>query len=616
MNTGRPKGNQKHLDLSARIIIEQHLNNGDSFRSIAIELSKDPSTISKEIRRHSIIRERSADAFAPIPCANNYDSSKPRTNICNVMHMCGDNECRRKCVLCRKFRCSDVCKFYKPRECEKLNKPPYVCNGCSKRTNCMMDKKIYSSKYTQDSYEALRTTSREGINQTPESIQKLDNLLSPLLKKGQSIAHIYASHADEIACSRRTIYSYIDRGVFQARNIDLRRKVVYKQRKRKTTASLKDRSFRKDRSYKEFLEYIAANKSVYVVEMDTVEGAKGTSPCFLTMFFRNCSLMLMFLLEEQTQKEVTRIFDHLTELLGIEYPIIQGGMAWVAEYHLAAGVSEAGGLGLIGAASAPADWVRDQVRKAKELTDKPFGVNIMLMSPYAEDVAKVVAEEGVKVVTTGAGSPEKYMKMWKEAGIKVLPVVPSVALAKRLERAGVDGLIVEGCEAGGHIGEATTMALVPQVVSNVSIPVIAAGGIASGKQMLAAYALGACGVQIGTVLLASKECPIHENYKQAILKAKDTSTTVTGRINGTPVRILKNKMAKAYIQKEKAGANMMELEKYTLGSLKKAVFEGNVDEGSLMAGQVAGMIHEIKPVKQILEEMMSELQETYSNLEI
>lgn len=182
-----------------------------------------------------------------------------------------------------------------------------MCNGCSKRTNCMMDKKIYSSKYAQDSYEALRTTSREGINQTPESIQKLDNLLSPLLKKGQSIAHIYASHADEIACSRRTIYSYIDRGIFQARNIDLRRKVVYKQRKRKTTTSLKDRSFRKDRGYKEFLEYIAANKSVYVVEMDTVEGAKGTSPCFLTMFFRNCSLMLMFLLEEQTQKEVTRI---------------------------------------------------------------------------------------------------------------------------------------------------------------------------------------------------------------------------------------------------------------------------------------------------------------------
>ena len=206
--------------------------------------------------------------------------------------------------------------------------------------------------------------------------------------------------------------------------------------------------------------------------------------------------------------------------------------------------------------------------------------------------------------------------MWKEAGIKVFPVVPSVSLSKRLERAGADALIVEGCEAGGHIGEATTMALVPQVVENVSIPVIAAGGIASGKQLLAAFALGACGVQIGTVLLASQECPIHENYKQAVLKAKDTSTTVTGRINGTPVRILKNKMAKTYIQKEKEGATMMELEKYTLGSLKKAVFEGNVDEGSLMAGQVAGMVHEIKPVQQILQEMMDELKVAYQNLEI
>ena len=306
----------------------------------------------------------------------------------------------------------------------------------------------------------------------------------------------------------------------------------------------------------------------------------------------------------------------VTKLLGIEYPIIQGGMAWVANANLAANVSKAGGIGFIGAANAPGEWVRSEIRKAREITDKPVGVNIMLLSEHIDEVAQVVVEEKVSVVSTGAGNPGKYMKMWKEAGIKILPVVPSVALAKRLERAGVDGLIVEGCEAGGHIGEATTMALVPQVVSNVSIPVIAAGGIASGKQMLAAYALGACGVQIGTVLLASKECPIHENYKQAILKAKDTSTTVTGRINGTPVRILKNKMAKAYIQKEKAGADMMELEKYTLGSLKKAVFEGNVDEGSLMAGQVSGMIHEIKPVKQILEEMMSELQETYSNLEI
>ena len=306
----------------------------------------------------------------------------------------------------------------------------------------------------------------------------------------------------------------------------------------------------------------------------------------------------------------------LNELLNIKYPIIQGGMANIATGAFAASVSNAGGLGLIGAGGMNAKMLKAEIQACKKLTNQPFGVNIMLLNPDAKEMAQIVIDEHVPVVTTGAGNPGVYIKMWKEAGIKVLPVVPSVALAKRLERAGVDGLIVEGCEAGGHIGEATTMALVPQVVSNVSIPVIAAGGIASGKQMLAAYALGACGVQIGTVLLASKECPIHENYKQAILKANDTSTTVTGRINGTPERILKNKMAKAYIQKEKAGADMMELEKYTLGSLKKAVFEGNVDEGSLMAGQVAGMIHEIKPVKQILEEMMSELQETYSNLEI
>ena len=278
----------------------------------------------------------------------------------------------------------------------------------------------------------------------------------------------------------------------------------------------------------------------------------------------------------------------LNELLNIKYPIIQGGMANIATGAFAASVSNAGGLGLIGAGGMNAKMLKAEIQACKKLTNQPFGVNIMLLNPDAKEMAQIVIDEHVPVVTTGAGNPGVYIKMWKEAGIKVLPVVPSVALAKRLERAGVDGLI----------------------------PVIAAGGIASGKQMLAAYALGACGVQIGTVLLASKECPIHENYKQAILKAKDTSTTVTGRINGTPVRILKNKMAKAYIQKEKAGADMMELEKYTLGSLKKAVFEGNVDEGSLMAGQVAGMIHEIKPVKQILEEMMSELQETYSNLEI
>lgn len=318
MSTNRPKGDQKHLDLSARIRIEKGLNDGVSFRSIAEELNKDPSTISKEVRRHSLIRERNADAFAPIPCANNYDPLKPRANICTIMHRCGDHDCQHKCVSCRKFSCGVGCEFYKPRECEKLKKPPYVCNGCPKRVSCMLDKKIYSSKYAQDTYENLRTSSREGINQTPESIQKLDDLLSPLIKKGQSIAHIYASHADEIACSRRTIYSYIDKGVFKARNIDLRRKVVYKPRKRKTATSIKDRAFRKGRGYKEFLEYLEKNRPARVVEMDTVEGAKGTNPCFLTMFFRNCNLMLMFLLEEQTQDEVKRIFDLLTELLGIE----------------------------------------------------------------------------------------------------------------------------------------------------------------------------------------------------------------------------------------------------------------------------------------------------------
>jgi len=318
MNENRPKGNQKHIDLSGRIRIEQGLNNGESFRTIARDLNKDPSTISKEVRRHSVIKERKPDAFAPIPCANNYDASKPKANVCKILHGCGDNECTHKCVNCRKARCSEICNHYKPRQCEKLAKPPYACNGCPKKTNCMMDRKIYSSKYAQDTYETLRTTSREGINQTPESIQKLNDLLSPLIKKGQSIAHIYASHAEEIACSRRTIYSYIDSGVFEVRNMDLRRKIVYKPRKKKTATSTKDRAFRKDRGYKEFQEYINKNKPTYIVEMDTVEGVKGTKPCFLTMLFRNCKLMLMFLLKEQTQDEVNKVFDYLTEVLGIE----------------------------------------------------------------------------------------------------------------------------------------------------------------------------------------------------------------------------------------------------------------------------------------------------------
>ena len=251
----------------------------------------------------------------------------------------------------------------------------------------------------------------------------------------------------------------------------------------------------------------------------------------------------------------------VTELLGIEYPIIQGGMAWVAEYHLAAGVSNAGGLGLIGAASAPAEWVREQIRSARKLTDRPFGVNIMLMSPYADEVAKVIVEEGVKVVTTGAGSPEKYMQMWKEAGVKVIPVVASVAMAKMMERAGADAVVAEGMESGGHIGSTTTMALVPQVVDAVSIPVIAAGGIADGRGMAAAFMLGAEGIQMGTRFVASKESIVHENYKNQIIKAKDIDSVVTGMSTGHPVRSLRNQMTREYLKLEKENADFMELEK-------------------------------------------------------
>ena len=293
----------------------------------------------------------------------------------------------------------------------------------------------------------------------------------------------------------------------------------------------------------------------------------------------------------------------ITEMLGIEYPIIQGGMAWVAEHNLAAAVSEAGGFGLIGGANAPGEVVRDEIRKARELTDKPFGVNVMLLSPHAEDVAKVVVEEGIKVVTTGAGNPEKYMEMWKAAGIKVIPVVASVALARRMEKYGADAVVAEGMESGGHVGEMTTMALVPQVVDAVSVPVIAAGGIADGRQLAAALALGACGVQVGTCLLASEECPIHPNYKAALLKAGDSDTIVTGRTVGAPVRVLKNRMSREYVRQEKAGADKMELEKYTLGSLRRAVFEGDTVSGSLMAGQVAGMLHEVRPVADILADL-------------
>lgn len=296
----------------------------------------------------------------------------------------------------------------------------------------------------------------------------------------------------------------------------------------------------------------------------------------------------------------------ITKLLGIEYPIIQGGMAWVAEYHLAAAVSNAGGLGLIGAASAPAKWVREQIQEAKKLTDKPFGVNIMLMSPYADDVAKVVVEEGVKVVTTGAGSPEKYMKMWKEAGVKVIPVVASVALAKRMERCGADALVAEGTEAGGHIGENTTMVLVPQVVDAVSIPVIAAGGIADGRGVAAAFMLGARGVQLGTHFVVTKESIVHKNYKDRIIKAKDIDSRVTGRTAGHPVRALRNEMTKKYLELENKGAGFEELEQLTLGGLRKAVVEGDVKNGSVMAGQSAAMVKEKLSCKELIEKLVRE----------
>lgn len=296
----------------------------------------------------------------------------------------------------------------------------------------------------------------------------------------------------------------------------------------------------------------------------------------------------------------------VTKLLGIEVPVIQGGMAWVAEYHLAAAVSNAGGLGLIGAASAPAEWVRDQIRKAKELTDRPFGVNIMLMSPYAEEVAQVVVEEGVKVVTTGAGNPEKYMDMWKKAGEKVIPVVASAALAKRMERCGADAVVAEGCEAGGHIGENTTMCLVPQIVDAVKIPVIAAGGIADGRGMAAAFMLGAKGVQMGTHFIVTDECQVHNAYKERILKAKDIDSRVTGRSTGHPVRALRNDMTKKYLELEKQGASFEELEQLTLGGLRKAVLDGDVKDGSVMAGQIAGLVKERMSCKELIHRLVTE----------
>ena len=296
----------------------------------------------------------------------------------------------------------------------------------------------------------------------------------------------------------------------------------------------------------------------------------------------------------------------ITELLGIEYPVIQGGMAWVAECHLAAAVSNAGGLGLIAAGGAPAEWVREQIRETKKLTDKPFGVNIMLMNPESEKVAKVIVEEGVKVVTTGAGSPEKYMADWKAAGVKVIPVVASVGLAKRMERCGADAVVAEGCEAGGHIGELTTMVLVPQVADAVNIPVIAAGGIADGRGIAAAFMLGAKAVQMGTHFVATTECWAHQNYKDMILKAKDIDTKVTGRSTGHPVRALRNQMTKEYLKKEAEGVPFEELEQMTLGSLRRAVVDGDVKMGSVMAGQSAGLVKEQMSCQELIRKLVKE----------
>ncbi len=300
----------------------------------------------------------------------------------------------------------------------------------------------------------------------------------------------------------------------------------------------------------------------------------------------------------------------LTKLLGVEYPIIQGGMAWIADASLASAVSNGGGLGLISAMNANAEWVREEIRKCRTMTEKPFGVNIMLMSPYAEEVAQMVAEEKVAVVTTGAGNPSRFVKMWKEAGIKILPVVASTALARMVERAGVDAVIAEGGESGGHVGDLTTMALVPQVVDAVKIPVVAAGGIADGRGMVAAFALGACGVQMGTRFLVADECTVSEAYKQKVLAAKDISTTVTGRRLGHPVRAIKTAYMNAYAKLE-ADSNYPDekLEAFGAGSLRKAAKDGNVEEGCFLAGQIAGMVNKRQPAAEIIRDVMSKAEE-------
>ena len=305
----------------------------------------------------------------------------------------------------------------------------------------------------------------------------------------------------------------------------------------------------------------------------------------------------------------------ITELLGIEYPIIQGAMAWIADGGLAAAVSEAGGLGIIAGGAAPVEYIREQIHRARSITKKPIGMNIMLLSPNADDLAQLAIDEGIEVLTTGAGNPGKYMEMWKNAGIKVIPVVASVALAKRMERAGADAVVAEGMEAGGHIGETTTMALLPQVVDAVSIPVVGAGGCADGRGMAAMMMLGAEGVQCGTIFLSAAECPISEKYKELVLKATDISTVVTGRPSGHPVRSLKSPLVRECLKLEKHvdERSLEEIETMTAGSLRKAVQDGNNEEGTFMSGQIAGMVNEPSNCHDIIRKITGEAETLLKN---
>ena len=306
----------------------------------------------------------------------------------------------------------------------------------------------------------------------------------------------------------------------------------------------------------------------------------------------------------------------ITKLLGIKYPVFQGAMAQIARYQLASAVSNAGGLGIIASGGMSPEQLREEIVNCKKHTDKPFAVNLMLMMHNIDEIIEVVIEEGVGIVTTGAGTPRKYMPKLKEAGIKVIPVIPSVKAAKKMEELGCDAVVVEGMEAGGHVGESTTMALLPQVTSAVNIPVIAAGGIADGRGVAAAYCLGASGVQMGTVFLATEECPVSENYKNAIIEAVDTSTTLTGTKFGAPVRGIKNELTKRYHELEEKSSTLMELEELTLGSLRKAAYEGDVENGSIMSGQIAGLVNEIRPVKDVIEGIFEEAQKVLEETKI